>query len=50
MWEAKVVAVGDAGDATADVAETNRKHKVIPDWGDLIMYWIIRVYILLHML
>ena len=33
MWEAKVIAVA----AAADVAgEINWKHKVIPDWGDLI--------------
>ena len=31
-WEAKVIA---AEDADAD-AETNRKHKITPDWGDLI--------------
>ena len=33
MWEAKVVA---AADAAADAAETNWKHKVTPDRGDLI--------------
>ena len=31
-WEAKVVAVGDA----VDVAETNWKHNVTPNQGDLI--------------
>ena len=35
MWEAKVVA--DAA-AVADAAETNWKHKVNPDRGDLITY------------
>ena len=46
-WEAKVIAaaVAAAADADADVeadadadaaAETNWKHKVTPDWGDLI--------------
>ena len=34
-WEAKVVASADA--AAADAAETNWKHKVTPDRGDLIM-------------
>ena len=33
-WEAKVVAAADA-DADTGVAETNWKHKVTPDWGDL---------------
>ena len=32
-WEAKVVAVVDA--AAADAAETSWKHKVTPDWDDL---------------
>ena len=27
-----------ATDADADVAETNWKHKVPPDWGDLIIW------------
>ena len=36
MWEAEVAA---AADAVADAAETNWKHKVTPDWGDLIRYW-----------
>ena len=31
MWEAKIIAAADVD------AETNRKHKVTPDWGDLIM-------------
>ena len=31
MWEAKVIADVDADAA----AETNWKHKVTPDWGDL---------------
>ena len=34
MWEAKVVAA--ATYAAADAAETNWKHKVTPDRGDLI--------------
>ena len=42
MWEAKVIAAAAAAaadayayaDADAD-AETNWKHKVTPDWGDL---------------
>ena len=37
MWEAKVFAAADATDTAADVAETNWKHKVTPDRGDLIM-------------
>ena len=32
-WEAKVIAAADADAA----AETNWKHKVTPDWGELIM-------------
>ena len=32
MWEAKVF-------AAAYAVETNWKHKVTPDWGDLIMAW-----------
>ena len=32
MWEGKVFAAADA----ADAADTNWKHKVTPDWGDLI--------------
>ena len=39
-WEAKVVAVAADGadaDAAADAAETNWKHKVTPDWGNLII-------------
>ena len=32
MWEAKVIA---AAAAAAAAAETNWKHKVTPDWGDL---------------
>ena len=44
MWESKVVAAVDAadmGDATdaADVVESNLKHKVTPDRGDLISKW-----------
>ena len=35
-WEANVVAAGDAA-AAADAAETNWKHKVTPDRGDLMM-------------
>ena len=31
--EGKVFVAADAADA--DVAETNWKHKVTPDWGDL---------------
>ena len=30
MWEAKVIVVV--------AAETNWKHKVMPDWGDLIKF------------
>ena len=38
MWEGKVFAAADAADAPdADTAETNWKHKVTPDWGDLII-------------
>ena len=33
-WEAKVIAADADADADAD-AETNWKHKVTPDWGDL---------------
>ena len=40
-WEAKVIAAAAAAaaaDADADAAaETNWKHKVTPDWGDLMM-------------
>ena len=36
-WETKNVAAAEGTAAAADVAETNRKHKVTPDWGDLIM-------------
>ena len=40
-WEAKVIAAAAAAadaDADADAAaETNWKHKVTPDWGDLII-------------
>ena len=38
-WEAKVVAAADAAAdaAVAHTAETNWKHKVTPDRGDLIM-------------
>ena len=44
MWEAKVVAAAEAeaeadedaaADAAVDAAETNWKHKVTPDRGDL---------------
>ena len=35
-WEAKVFADADAEDA-ADAAETNWKHKVTPERGDLII-------------
>ena len=35
-WEGKVFAVADAaGDADADAAEADWKHKVTPDRGDL---------------
>ena len=37
MWEGKVFATADA-DADADAAETDWKHKVTPELGDLIMY------------
>ena len=40
MWEAKVIAAAAAADADTDAdaaAETNWKHKVTPDWGDLII-------------
>ena len=36
MWEAKVIAAAAAAEADA-AAETNWKHKVTPDWGDLII-------------
>ena len=37
-WDAKVVAAADAdAAAAADAAETNWKHKVTPDWDDLII-------------
>ena len=37
MWEAKVIAAAAAAAAAAAdaAAETNWKHKVTPDWGDL---------------
>ena len=36
-WQAKVIAAAAAAAADADAAaETNWKHKVTPDWGDLI--------------
>ena len=35
IWEAKVIAAAAAAAADA-AAETNWKHKVSPDWGDLI--------------
>ena len=35
-WEAKVLAAADAA-TVVDAAETNWKHEVTPDWGDLIM-------------
>ena len=34
-WEAKVIEVAAAADVDV-AAETNWKHKVNPDWGDLI--------------
>ena len=35
-WEAKVIAAAAAAAADTDAAaETNWKHKVTPDWGDL---------------
>ena len=37
-WEAKVVVAADAADEV-DAMETNWKHKVTPDRGDLIMLW-----------
>ena len=37
-WEAKVIAAAADADAAA---ETNWKHKVTPDWGDLMMRWLI---------
>ena len=36
MWEGKVFAAANA-DADADAAETDWKHKVTPERGDLIM-------------
>ena len=33
MWEAKVIAVPAAADMAGEI---NWKHKVTPDWGDLI--------------
>ena len=38
-WEANVIAAAAAAGADADAdaaAETDWKHKVTPDWGDLI--------------
>ena len=43
MWEAKVVAAADAADE-ADAADTNWKHKVTPDRGDLITPTQVMVY------
>ena len=37
-WETKVVAVAGA-------AETNWKHKVTPDWGDLMMYYLLKIHL-----
>ena len=34
-WEAKLIAAATVADADAE-AETNWKHKVTPDWDDLI--------------
>ena len=42
-WETKVIVVAAAADADADT-ETNCKHKVTPDWGDLIMSIIICIH------
>ena len=36
MWEGKVFAAVDADAADADAAETDWKHKVTPERGDLI--------------
>ena len=46
MWEAKVFVAAEA----ADAAETNWKHKVTPDRGDLIRYLCSPKVILLEML
>ena len=44
-WDAKVIAAADIDAAV----EMNRKHKVTPDWGDLIICfeidWIIYTYL-----
>ena len=37
MWAAKVIAAAAAADVDT-AAETNWKHKVTPDWGDLMTY------------
>ena len=42
-WEGKVFAAADPD--VADAAETNWKHKVTPDRGDLTMYWQVSVMI-----
>ena len=39
-WEGKVFAAADADADTADAAESNWKHKVSPDRGDLITKYI----------
>ena len=36
-WEGKVFAADDDADADADAAETDWKHKVTPERGDLII-------------
>ena len=36
MWQGKCFAAADA-----DAAETNWKHKVTPDWGDLMIQYFI---------
>ena len=35
-WEAKIIAAAAAAAAADAAAEMNWKHKVTPDWGDLI--------------
>ena len=39
MWEGKVFAAADT-----DAAETNWKHKVTPDWGDLMIHTYVQFY------
>ena len=44
-WEAKVIAAAAAADTDADAAaETNWKHKFPPDWGDLIIRYVVNQF------